>query len=51
MAIVKQVKIDNFRHCTGASLENAIAYLQAEEWIVVEAVKTYLADKAAGLIR
>lgn len=46
----KDENIKLFMKCTGATRKVAIAYLEADEWLVIEAIRTYKLDKKAGLI-
>jgi hypothetical protein len=43
--ISRRQKIEQVMHETGASADDAREYLEAEEWIVYEAVYSYKADK------
>lgn len=43
--VTRNEKIKQFMAETGASADDARAYLEAEEWIVYEAVYSYKADR------
>lgn len=48
--MTRQAKIQAVVKATGVATESAVAYLEAEEWLVDEAVLDILAERRAGLL-
>lgn len=51
MAQVENWKIQYVMDCTGCSAEKAVAYLEAEEWVALEAVASLRADELAEKVK